>query len=436
MSINKKAIRINKKAISITIQIMVWAIVLGLPLIWGGPNDGPGNQGEQDVFFSWQGYGRFLITPLSFMVVFYLNYFYLIDRFLSRKKVWAFLGINVALIVLLTVGIHHWHRLFDGLAPWQNTLVKEPEGPHLEHLGAPEHFPTPNPGYFPTPDPGYLPTPDPGYLPAPNPGYLPAPGPDHLPTPNSGPALAPAPGPGHLPRLGLQPFHNRYFGFAGRWTFLLMLIVGLSVAIRMTGRWFAQREAELIHLRNQVNPHFLFNSLNTIYSLIETDPNKAQEAVHGFSRILRHSLYDNSHAQVTVQSEIEALQYYVELMTLRLPPFAKVVCSWPKNEDPRNQLNVAPMLFLPIIENAFKHGVSTKESSDINLSCCFLGNETISLEVSNTDFHSENSDREQEGIGLNNLRKRLAILYHGQYELQLHHCENRYVAHLIIKLIS
>lgn len=398
----------NKKAISILIQSIVWIIVFALPFIWGGPDSGPGLVNGNDAFFSWTGYGRFVITPIAFMIAFYLNYYFLIDRFLSRRKLWVFFGINVALVLSLAIGVHYYHQCCDKLISHKLAKTEQAETPHLERLPKVEHMR----GEFQAPGRGYP-----------------------QPPMQAGPPKAPRHERGFFER-GF--FHRPLYPFLARTVFLLSLIIGLSVAIRMTGKSFEHREAELISLRNQINPHFLFNSLNTIYSLIETNPEKAQEVVHVFSKLLRHSIYDNKLPEVTVQSEIEDLKRYVELMSLRLPPNAKVVCSWPREDNPHNQLTMAPMLFLTLVENAFKHGINAAEASYINLSISFLGNESVFLEVANTVFPKKDSPKNKvnsdTGVGLVNLKKRLSILYAGRHELQLRVVDNMYIAQLSLKL--
>ena len=131
----------------------------------------------------------------------------------------------------------------------------------------------------------------------------------------------------------------------------------------MTERWYrderkrqeiekANAEAELSALKSQVNPHFLFNTLNNIYSLIQIDQDKAQEAVHDLSGLMRHVLYESDRPMVSLKSEVGFIKDYVKLMSMRCPSDVKLDVSLPEDGS---ELEIAPMLFLPLVENAFKH---------------------------------------------------------------------------------
>lgn len=126
----------------------------------------------------------------------------------------------------------------------------------------------------------------------------------------------------------------------------------------------SRAEAELQNLKSQLNPHFLFNTLNNIYSLIAFSPERAQEAVHDLSRLLRYVLYDSSQPMVPLEKELDFIRNYVELMRIRLPEHVKLTTDI-SAATPETQ--VAPLLFISLIENAFKHGVSHNKPSFIDL---------------------------------------------------------------------
>ena len=123
-------------------------------------------------------------------------------------------------------------------------------------------------------------------------------------------------------------------------------------------------EAELQNLKSQLNPHFLFNTLNNIYSLIAFSPERAQEAVHDLSRLLRYVLYDSSQPMVPLEKELDFIRNYVELMRIRLPEHVKLTTDISAATP---ETLVAPLLFISLIENAFKHGVSHNKPSFIDL---------------------------------------------------------------------
>ncbi|HCM20656.1 MAG TPA: sensor histidine kinase, partial [Porphyromonadaceae bacterium] len=138
----------------------------------------------------------------------------------------------------------------------------------------------------------------------------------------------------------------------------LLLMTGLSVAIRMSERWFkvenerkelerAKSEAELQNLKNQISPHFLLNTLNNIYALIEFDPPKAQTAVMELSKLLRHLLYDNSQSYVPLAQEMSFIHNYIELMRIRLADNVTVTTHMNVNKTSRTM--IAPLIFISLI---------------------------------------------------------------------------------------
>lgn len=156
----------------------------------------------------------------------------------------------------------------------------------------------------------------------------------------------------------------------------MILTVGLSTAIRLSGRWGqieaarreaekSRTEAELKNLRNQLNPHFLLNTLNNIYALIAFDTDKAQAAVQELSRLLRHVLYDNQQNFVPLGKEMDFIRNYIELMRIRLSSNVTVETAISVRPDSRTE--IAPLIFISLIENAFKHGISPTEPSYIRI---------------------------------------------------------------------
>lgn len=127
----------------------------------------------------------------------------------------------------------------------------------------------------------------------------------------------------------------------------------------------SRTEAELKNLRNQLNPHFLLNTLNNIYALIAFDADKAQTAVQELSRLLRHVLYDNQQNFVTLDKEMDFIRNYIELMRIRLSANVRVETKIDVRPDSRTE--IAPLIFISLIENAFKHGISPTEPSFIRI---------------------------------------------------------------------
>lgn len=187
--------------------------------------------------------------------------------------------------------------------------------------------------------------------------------------------------------------------------------------------------SELSFLRAQINPHFFFNVLHTIYALTETDTNKAQESIYTLSHMMRYVLYETKNGTTTVDKEIAFIEDYAKLMQLRLTEKTKVVIT---KTGTASNVAIAPMLFLPFVENAFKHGVSTVHPSNIfiNISASLS---VLNLEICNPVFAevAENME-ESNGIGLANTRRRLDLLYPGKYELNVEH--NNSLNQFIVRL--
>lgn len=214
-----------------------------------------------------------------------------------------------------------------------------------------------------------------------------------------------------------------------RWLFILrdlfsmILTVGFCVAIRLSGRWMqieaerraakqSQTEAELKNLRNQLNPHFLLNTLNNIYALIAFDRDKAQNAVQELSKLLRHVLYDNQYDRVPIGKEIDFIRNYIELMRIRMLPHVELKTVF--DVCPDSPMLIAPLIFISLIENAFKHGISPTEPSYIYISFRENGQE-LSCEIANSYHPKNKSDKSGSGIGLEQVSKRLELIYSGRY---------------------
>lgn len=175
-------------------------------------------------------------------------------------------------------------------------------------------------------------------------------------------------------------------------------------------------ESELSFLKAQINPHFFFNTLNNIYALTQIDSEKAGVAVHKLSRMMRYVLYDTLQDKVMLSQELEFLSDYVELMKLRLTEKVELDL---KVTASASEVPIAPMLFLPFLENAFKHGTSATEPSKISISVTQSPGQ-VHLQVVNTLFSAKNASLdESNGIGLTNTKRRLDILYPGNYKLDV-----------------
>jgi LytS/YehU family sensor histidine kinase len=217
--------------------------------------------------------------------------------------------------------------------------------------------------------------------------------------------------------------------------------IAFAVAMSSTEHWLKTEsekkevenknlESELQHLRYQLQPHFFFNALNNIYSLVEQSPSKAQEAIHNLSKLMRYLLYEVGRDKIELSLEIDFLKKYIQLMELRHNERTITKCTFP---DTKTTHQIAPLLFIPMIENAYKHGVSATQPSDISFDMKVIGNEVF-FTSKNTNFPKNKSDKSGSGIGLNNLKKRLELLYPKKYEFKSGVMGNAYFIELKIDL--
>ena len=258
-------------------------------------------------------------------------------------------------------------------------------------------------------------------------------------------------------RVGLEYLFWKYIGFnhikteepliiTGGWWFnsiRLVIIYGIyALFIQLAISWFEtqklksallveKQSSELALLRSQINPHFLFNTLNNIYSLVYKKSEDAPEAVMKMSAIMRYMLYDATTDKVLLEKEIEYLKSFIELEKLRLKHQDFVELNITGELQGRT---IAPMILIPFVENAFKHCSKnvTYPGIRINLS---IGAHDIRFEVTNYFRKNTAVTKDQVGgIGYNNIRRRLNLLYPGKHQLNISSNENLYTVNLILSI--
>ena len=322
-----------RRPLEILIHIIGWGIMFGFPFFF--VERGNGN-------INWWAYVRHAAVPLSFMIVFYANYFLLVPRYLFQNQAKRYVVYNIILLCAIGVLLHLCQRL------------------------------------------------------------------------TFAPSIAPKP-----KRAGMPPG----WLFFLRDMLSLVFTIGLSAAIRMSARWTqneaarkeaekSRAEAELKNLRNQLNPHFLLNTLNNIYALIAFDSDKAQQAVQELSKLLRYVLYDNQQTYVPLCKEVDFIRNYIELMRIRLSSNVKMTTQF--DIQPDSQTLIAPLIFITLIENAFKHGISPTETSFISIRISESNKEVI-CEIRNSKHPKTMEDKSGSGVGLEQVSRRLEILYPGDY---------------------
>ncbi len=258
-------------------------------------------------------------------------------------------------------------------------------------------------------------------------------------------------------RIGIEYLFWKYIGYnhieppgslaidKGWWfnSVRLVTIYGIyALLIQLAIRWFdaqklktelllEKQSGELALLRSQINPHFLFNTLNNIYSLVYKKSEDAPEAVMKMSSIMRYMLYDATTDKVLLEKEIEYLKSFIALEKLRIKHKEFVEFNITGNVD---GLTIAPMLLIPFVENAFKHGSRSVSNPGIRINLS-VGSQQILFDVSNYIRKNTNISTDQMGgIGLNNIQRRLNLLYPGKHKLEIVKNDDLYSVHLTISI--
>jgi two-component system LytT family sensor kinase len=193
-------------------------------------------------------------------------------------------------------------------------------------------------------------------------------------------------------------------------------------------------KADLQFLRSQINPHFLFNTLNTLYgTALQEEACNTASGIQKLGDMMRFMLHENTRDFIQMNREIEYLKNYISIQKLRTQSSAEI--SIEDNIDEQNcQHEIAPMLLIPLVENAFKHGISLKKKSwiKIRLDC---NEKEIRFEVRNSIHPKRDDDPEKEssGIGFKNVVERLKLIYPGKHEIAVNADDKEFFVQLLIK---
>ena len=259
----------------------------------------------------------------------------------------------------------------------------------------------------------------------------------------------PLPDDGHLVK-GKRPRHRDHKAgprpiFVGERDILtivvLVLMFGANLGIKFyyRSRDDQKRLAELEHenleqqleyLRYQINPHFFMNTLNNIHALVDIDPEQAKDTILELSKMMRFVLYEGNKKDVPISREFDFIRHYVALMQLRYTEKVKITLDMPQ-ESPDRQ--IPPLILITFIENAFKHGISYQRESFIDINVAVEG-EKLRFKCSNSK--ADQANEEKGGVGLDNVRKRLNLLYDNNYTLAINDTPDIYHVELVIPLKS
>lgn len=320
----------------------------------------------------------FYVQWITGIMLFYLNYFYLVPILLLEKKYWLYFVFIIALILLfMVIRINYFIPEFNHLRP-QNMLppkMMPPDAKIFVHAEA-----------------------------------------------------------------GRMNIHKQPLFFKIGPSFFYLLITAISSIIRTLTEFYQNQQNKLIaethrtntelnYLRKQTNPHFLFNSLNSIYSLAHKKSDLVPDAIVTLSELMRYMLYETDNKTVALEKEVNYIHNYIELQKLRLNNIEDIIINVHGNT--KNKF-IEPLLLISFVENAFKYGTDYKGAAHVKIKILILEN--------NLDFWIENTienyikDPENSGIGLANIQNRLDLLYPNAHELTITQDTKYYRVHLNLKL--
>lgn len=221
---------------------------------------------------------------------------------------------------------------------------------------------------------------------------------------------------------------------------LAVLLVGFDTGLKIAIRWSRLEqekiklqkeniENQLAFLKNQISPHFFMNTLNNIHALVDIDTEEAKHAIIKLSNLMRHLLYDSEGTKTPIKKEIQFIESYIELMRLRFSEKVKITVTIPTIVPDKT---IPPLLFTSLLENAFKHGISYKSESFINLNLSFTDTSLIFNIENSKQFNKKNNSAS--GIGIENTKKRLFLLFKDTYNFTITDSEKIFSVTLTIPL--
>ena len=370
----------KKLTVQIVIHFAAWLCFLLLPfLFFPRPR-------EVDLAYLEEYYFTtlFIINNGFLIAFYYLNSYVFIPRLLDQKKFLGYIALILALLIFFCVLPRIYHGLFPNAAPFSGV-----------QSGRPATAPF-NPGQGNGVQFG-------------QPGGRPGP-----------------------PRV------RPVISVANLAVFLLVFV--FSTGIRVINRWLRSEQrtkeianeklkAELSFLKAQINPHFLFNTLNNIYALATAQSEQTAAAIMKLSSIMRYVLTEARNDLVPLEKEILFTSHYIELQKMRLTD--KTIVDFSIRGEPLGH-QIAPLLLLPFVENAFKYGISTRERSPINI-LLEIQKDSLNFKICNQK-HINTTLRvsDNTGIGISNTKRRLDLFYEDRYSLEIHDKANEFSVHLKI----
>ncbi len=248
------------------------------------------------------------------------------------------------------------------------------------------------------------------------------------------------PGPYPLPGMETRRLTPAQFFLHGPFimrVLIALLMLSFNIAVKFYFKSLRDKAAmwklklnntqtELDYLKYQINPHFFMNTLNNIHALVDIDAEKAQRMIVEFSNLMRYLLYETNSSLILLSKELQFLRNYVELMRIRFTENVHINLSLP---DDAGDVQVPPLLFISFVENAFKHGTSRQEEPQIDVGLQ-VRDDKVCFKCANSNF-GQCADQ-YHGIGLENIRKRLQLIYGERYTLDIEETEKTFTVTLTV----
>ncbi|MEI6173629.1 MAG: histidine kinase [Bacteroidota bacterium] len=372
----------------IALVVFIWMVLLITPILFREDNNNP----------LWKSVANQLEILIPLSILFFINRFILVPRFLFKGKIKIYIFSLLGVILFLTLGSYFYDV--------NKVNSPKPRGEQADRPMRQAKDSRPN-------------------------RDSPERNPPERNQPDRNPPTGDRPSKQRQPRP-VPPFANfLIFSF---------LVVGFDTGLRSGLRWIGVENEkvrlekenvsnQLALLKTQVSPHFFMNTLNNIHALVDTNTDEAKEAIIKLSKMMRYLLYETETEKTTLKKEVEFLESYINLMKLRFSAKVKIIFNLPGAIP---DAAIPPFLFISFIENAFKHGISYKNESFIAIDL-ILGKDRLLFAVRNSRADNSQS-KEFSGIGIENTRKRLDLLYGVEYHLEIIENEELFTVNLSIPL--
>lgn len=364
------------------IVLIIWVMVFSFPIIMT----------SSDNSIDWTNIYKLWNRLIPFFLLFLFNHYLLVPYFLIRRKLVSYLGL--ALLAVILLGTHHY--ILRTFIPRFPDGIERPEGISERFGEQPNGFEDRRPPEF-----------------------------------RERPIRT---------NDNQKPFPKpRLINMALNISVMGLLLVGFDSGLRLALKWNqAEKERALLEkentqnqlafLKHQVSPHFFMNTLNNIHALIDINHEEAKESIIKLSKLMRYLLYESDSSKVNLAKEMEFIQSYVNLMRLRFSDKVAITLELPERIPDKN---IPPLLFISLIENAFKHGISYQDESFIHIRIMTSESKLI-FEMSNSIANAAKLPEEESGIGIENTRKRLDLLFGKNYLFEINHNKQQFNVNLVI----